>query len=446
MVVALYTIQPIGKATIWAILGGYLLLPVGTVIKIEMIPQFDKGSIPSLAAFAAVAFVLKRPLKIWNGFGLAEVLIVTLLVSPFITSLQNNDPVRIGDRYLAGLSAYEAGSVVIAQFIALIPFFLGRQLLRHEIDTKDILRALVVAGLAYSLPMLLEIRLSPQLHTWIYGYFPHMFAQQIREGGFRPVVFLGHGLLVAFLATTSFIAATALWRADTRIARLPPAGVTVYLGVILVACKTLGALVYGAVLMPLVRWVTPRTQVRIATLLVVIALGYPILRAADLVPTQSMIDLARSVDIDRAASLETRFTQEFELLQRASERFWFGWGRFGRSRIYNEYGGDITLSDGYWIVTMGQFGFIGFLAEFGLLVLTVIRARLALSLATAKEDRLFIAALTLIVAVNVVDLLPNATLGPWTWLLAGALLGRSEKLKVVRRAPRRLAVTSADAF
>jgi hypothetical protein len=282
------------------------------------------------------------------------------------------------------------------------------------------------------LPMLLEIRLSPQLHTWIYGYFPHMFAQQMREGGFRPVVFLGHGLLVAFLGMTSFVAAAALWRVSIPIARLRPAGVMVYLGIVLVLCKTLGALVYGMLLMPLVRWGSPRLQVRIASLLVVIAVGYPILRASDLVPTELMLELASGVSEERSSSLAMRFSQEHQLLMRASERFWFGWGRFGRSRIYDEYGSDKTLSDGYWIITMGQFGFAGFLVEFGLLALTVLRANSIFRLPMSKEDRLLLSALGMIVAIaiSIFALLPTATSRPWTWLVAGALLGRVERLKM----------------
>lgn len=430
VVIALYRTQPAGKATIWAILGGYLLLPVGTVIKIPMIPQFDKDSIPALTAFIAAMFVLRRPVRIWSGFGVPEMLIAGLLVRSVITSLLNDDYIQIGMLFLPGLGSYEAGSAIMAQFIILIPFFLGRQILRNAIDTKDILRALAVAGLVYSLPMLLEIRLSPQLHVWIYGYFPHEFSQQMRAGGFRPVVFLGHGLMVAFLAMTSFVAAAALWRVDVKIARFRPAGVTAYLGIVLFLCKTLGALVYGAVLMLLVRWASPRLQVRIASLLVIIAIGYPILRAGDLVPTEMMLELASLVSEERAGSLGTRFSQEHDLLVRASERFWFGWGRYGRSRIYDEYGSDKTQSDGHWVITMGQFGFVGFLVEFGLLALTVIRANSIFRRAMSREDRLLVSALALIVAISIFDLIPNATIRPWTWLVAGALMGQVEKLKL----------------
>ena len=48
--------------------------------------------------------------------------------------------------------------------------------------------------------MLVEVRLSPQINTWIYGFFQHDFIQMMRYGGFRPIVFLPHGLWVAFFA------------------------------------------------------------------------------------------------------------------------------------------------------------------------------------------------------------------------------------------------------
>jgi hypothetical protein len=229
---------------------------------------------------------------------------------------------------------------------------------------------------------------------------------------------------------TAAVAAAALWRTGERVAGVPSGLVTGYLGAVLVLCKSLGAFVYGAVLMPLVRFARPHLQVRIALVLVVIALLYPTLRAADLFPTRSFLDAAMSASADRAQSLEFRFENEDQLLARAWERFWFGWGRFGRNRIFDdESGEDVSVTDGRWIITMGQFGFIGFLGEFGLLALSVIAAASALKYAPSEQDRVHVAALALIVAINTVDLLPNSALSPWTWLLVGALLGRAEELR-----------------
>ena len=99
-------------------------------------------------------------------------------------------------------------------------------------------------------------------------------------------------------------------------------------------------------------------------------------------------------------------------------------------------GSDVSVTDGRWIITMGQFGFIGFLAEFGLLALAVVRAAQAAKFADDDEEQVLLAALALIVAINVVDLLPNASLSPWTWLLAGALLGQGGDATGRRRGSR----------
>jgi len=79
------------------------------------------------------------------------------------------------------------------------------------------------------------------------------------------------------------------------------------------------------------------------------------------------------MDEDRAQSLKYRLDNEQALLSRASERFLFGWDVFGRNRIYDEQTvRDMNVTDGQWIITIGQFGLVGFLLQFGLLALPVI--------------------------------------------------------------------------
>ena len=157
-------------------------------------PGFDKESIPNLAALIGCVVCTKRLPKFFRGLGAVELLFLLLLVGPFVTSTLNTDPVRAGAITLPGLGPYEALSVAVFQLIFILPFFLGRQFLRNSGDIVDILRILAIAGLAYSLPMLFEIRMSPQLSTWLYGYAPTGMVTAIRDGGFRPVVFLMNGL------------------------------------------------------------------------------------------------------------------------------------------------------------------------------------------------------------------------------------------------------------
>jgi hypothetical protein len=430
----LFQARPVGQAILWTILGAHLLLPVGASIKFAMVPAFDKSSIATLSALLGCFLAGRQPLRFAGGFKTPEVLILMLLVCPFITAELNSDPIAAGATRLPGTGDYDALSASVAQFIFFVPFLLGRQILRTPADNVEVLRVLVVAGLLYSVPMLFEVRMSPQLHTWIYGYFPHSFVQQMRDGGFRPIVFMGHGLTVAFFAMTTLVAGAAFWRTRARVYRFPAGAVTAYLGVVLLLCKSLGSLVYAAALVPLIRFATPRLQIRVAIVLVSIALLYPTLRAADLFPERFLVDMAASIGTERAQSLKFRFDQEQQLLAHAWQRFSFGWGRFGRNRVYDEDSGrDLSVTDGHWIITMGQYGFIGFLAEFGLLALPVFRAASALRYAHTLHDQVFLAALALILAINVVDLLPNASLTPFTWLLAGTLLGRTEALRAAAR-------------
>src|SRR5262245_40786420 len=82
----LYQTRPLNQATLWTIFGGGLLLPIGAAIKFEMVPPFDKVSIPTLAALIGCMVVARRPVRLWYGFGLPELLLLACLTVPFITS------------------------------------------------------------------------------------------------------------------------------------------------------------------------------------------------------------------------------------------------------------------------------------------------------------------------------------------------------------------------
>ena len=92
----LYKTRPVGLATIWTILGAHLLLSNGAVIKFQGIPAFDKISIPCLAALVGCILITRRPLRIWSGFGLTEVLLAIYVVGPFVTTELNTDVISIG--------------------------------------------------------------------------------------------------------------------------------------------------------------------------------------------------------------------------------------------------------------------------------------------------------------------------------------------------------------
>jgi hypothetical protein len=190
------------------------------------------------------------------------------------------------------------------------------------------------------------------------------------------------------------------------------------------------------VLAPLIRLTKPRLQMRVAAVLATFALAYPLARMSDLVPTKALLDWSASYSADREESLGFRFAQEGQLLERASQRFIFGWGGYSRGHIYDiESGKDTSVTDGIWIITLGSWGLVGFIALFGLLTIPIFRAATALRFVESARDSVFLAALTLILAINAIDLLPNSPLTPWTWLICGSLLGRAEALRAAVRHP-----------
>jgi hypothetical protein len=430
----LYKSRPVGLATIWTIIGAQLLLPEGAAIKFQGVPAFDKMSIPNVAALIGCILVTRRALRFWNGFGLPEVLLFMSLVSPFVTAELNTDTIYIANRVLTAETNYDALSAIVRQFIFLLPFFIGRQLLKSTAGNLEILHVLVIAGLLYSFPILFELRMGPQLSQLIYGYQASNISQFFRDGGYRPAVFMVHPLTLSLFIMTSTVAAATFWRTQIRVTRLAPTVITAYLSGILLLCKSLGAILYGATLLPLVRWTKPRFQLRVALVLVAISLLYPALRFTNIFPTNFLYETAELISQERALSLKTRFDQEQQLLDRATQRFMFGWGRWGRSRLYDANSGeDISITDGGWIVVLGSWGLFGFVAQFGLITIPVVRAASALRYAKSEDNKVFLAALALILAISVVDLLPNSSLSPWTLLLAGALLGRTEALRATAR-------------
>src|ERR1700733_4674618 len=74
------------------------------------------------------------------------------------------------------------------------------------------------------------------------------------------------------------------------------------------------------------------------------------------------------------------------------------------------------------------YGLLGFVAQFGLLTLPIFKSRNAIKKLQDPSDRLLLSALALLVSITIVEQLPNDSISPWSWLLAGALLGRIEKI------------------
>lgn len=484
--VILFRTMPLSRALIWTMLGGYLFLPTRPVIDLPTLPAIDKALVPCLAALIGCwVMAAKRPMRVsalpaapaapvgrYSRFGPAlreaavaegagterlqqrgdparpraavQVMSTTVvfaiaalaLFGAVLTTLTNGDPVPAGPFWLPAMRAYDLGAMVMGLAVTLIPFFLARRFLATVEGQRGLLMAFAIGGLLYAPLMLIEVRMSPQLNVWLYGFFPHSFAQHVRNGGFRPIVFLEHGLWVGIFMAMAILSALALWRVTPRgqrpMLRLRWLILALGLLVVLVLAKSLGALMITLALAPVVLWGGRRVAVVAAVTLAAIVLIYPMLRGSGLAPTDSILSFANMISADRAGSFEFRLQNEDVLLARAQERALFGWGMWGRGLIYDEWGNRTSVSDGTWIIIMGSFGWVGYLAQFGLLCAPI----LMLMRRKAGQVPIETVLLALVLSANLVDLIPNATLEPITWMLAGAVAGALRQPVAVRAAGR----------
>lgn len=425
LTLVLFSSQPPYRAAFLSLLIGALVLPVDYGWALPGVTILDKATIPLLASIAACLFMASSEFRHLRLRGGTLVLLVALVVGPFMTAFTNSDPYAVGGIVLSPLSTWDGvGIFRELAFPLIFPFLFGRMLVREVPQLDRLLRAFVAALLIYSIPMLFEIRMSPQLHTTVYGYFPHSFVQQARAGGYRPVVFVGHGLPLAIITSFAVLASAMLWRRGRRIRRLPPAFVTSSLGGMVVLCKTMSAMVYAGVGTAVIFFCSPKTQVRIAVVIAGIVLAYPILRSFDLFPTAVLTQMSGSASEDRSDSLAFRFENEDRLLAHARERWLFGWGGYGRNRVIDDEGHDTSVTDGLWIILFGQVGALGFLSVFGLMMLPIFRCGRALRHLSSASDRQLLASFALLVALNWADSLPNALSGGTLMVfLTGAFAG-----------------------
>lgn len=427
---------PVEKALIWTILAGYLFLPEPPAgFDFPLLPAFDKHSIPALTAFILCFFLYSDRGSILPETMSARLVLAVFVFSPMFTVLTNGEPVFFGRVGIRGLGTTDMIALCMLQFLTAIPFLLARQFLTNADSQKEIMKIFVFAGLAYSILMLAEIRLSPQLNLWVYGYFQHIFGQTVRFGGYRPVVFLYHGLWVALFAMTVVVAALAIAKAESGKVKLRAYLATAYMLTVLVMSKSLGSLIFVAFLVPVVFLFNRNMQIRIAAGIGLVAVAYPILKGAGLIPIQWMLDQAAAIDPDRMASLKFRFDNEDILMERAMLKPLFGWGSWGRNHIFDPVSGIIlTVTDGRWIIAIGVYGWVGFIAEFGLLTLPIFLIWYEARPKFGAEVTPYAGAIALLLAINVLDMIPNATLTPLTWLFSGALLGYAEALRAKRLA------------
>ncbi len=397
-------------ATFWTIVGGYLFLPVKTEIDFPMIPAFDKESIPAITAFICIFLVKKKYITLLPKQKIAKCFVILISLTPFFTVVNNSEEVFNGLYMIQGMSLYDSISVIMRQYILLLPFIIATQIVKSENDLLKLTKLFVISGLIYSLIILWEVKMSPQLHTDIYGFFPHSFIQQVRYDGYRPMGFLGHGLVVGIYMMVCFALTCALWKKNERVIKsVPTSFIMFYLLFILLICKATAAFLLGVVILLLVFLNQIKLQKFIIISSLTLILLYPTMCLLNIFPHNELIDFFMSFDPARAQSLDFRFFHESLLIEHAQIKFWHGWGSWGRNRLAE------SVTDSYWIIVFGQYGAIGFYSIFGLACYSILAS-------IHKNKSNFVSAIIITMCFLMIDQLVNSSVSTWVWLLFGSVL------------------------
>jgi hypothetical protein len=270
------------------------------------------------------------------------------------------------------------------------------------------------------------------LHENLYGFLPRTdWSQNLRLGGYRPTVFMGHGLVVGFFMFLCTTAAVALHKAGKRKlwGSVPMSFVVGYMFLMLVLVKATAALLYAAAGFALIRYVSPKTQLRVYVFLALIVVSYPFSRLTDIFPTQGLLSAAGTFGADRAQSMQFRFDNEDILVLKGGERPIFGWGGFARERVYDaDTGKDLTVQDGAWISLFGSHGVLGFACYYLILLMPIFATGRRFRRVRDPVERTLLTSLCFIVVICGVNTLPNMSLPNLQFFFAAALATLLEEL------------------
>ncbi len=439
VVLALFATMGPTRAVVVSLVAGWLFLPVAGYA-LPGLPDYTKITATSLSLLAGILLFDSRRISRIPRHWMVLPGIVWVLMS-CVSAILN------------GFGPYDAASTMFVQFLRWgVPFMVGLMYFGSRDGMERLAIGLVAGALAYLPLVLYELRMAPVLHHVVFGFTQHQFVQTVRWGGWRPMVFLDHGLALALWYSCAAAAATtfALYRPEVRIFGIPVRWVAVGVIFTSVACKSLGALVMMAgamLLVPIARTRWFRPAIVGCVLIVPVYLGARIFLDWRMEPVISVVGLVAGES--RAESLETRIRSEAAFSEHAKGRILVGWSGWGRMRDLDESVQGTVITDSLWILAFGQYGLIGLAAFFGMFLVGCLRSS-RLVAEVPRSDRSGLAGVVgciLVTLIVVGDSLFNAMPNPvWTAAAGGltAFAANSWRASLVTRAAGAAVVRSID--
>ncbi|ERN42130.1 hypothetical protein KR51_00012200 [Rubidibacter lacunae KORDI 51-2] len=434
VVLYLFTRLPLQRAVVFSFVAAWLFLPVAGY-RIAGLPDLTKTGVTVCGVFLAMLLFDTQRLSRFSPSWLDAPMLLWC-ICPLLSSVNN------------GLGLYDGMTSSLTQTVTWgLPYFLGRLYLGNLYGLYQLALGICVGGILYVPLCLYEARMSPQLHGMLYGFHQHSFAHTMRYGGWRPVVFMQHGLEVGLWMMAATFIGFWLWRSGvlTKIYNIDMSWLVASLVLTTILVKSTGAyalLALGLLLM----WSGKRMQTSLPILLVSTGICFYLVTntVVDAPGYQNQIVTSlNSIGVSeaRVGSIEFRFDNEKLLADKARQRLLFGWGGWGRSRVYDKFGRNVSTTDSLWIIAFGESGLVGLASLTATMLLPPL---LYFSLRYRKKawERPEFApasAVALILVLYTIDCLLNAMVNPIFILANGALAGlvlQGPQLPIAPRSPK----------
>lgn len=417
LILALFAVLKPHRAAIAGFLLAWMFLPWHVYV-FTGIPNYSRTSATCLGVLLGI-LIFDRPVLKTFRFKPVDLPILGVCVVPFFTSVAN------------GLGAYDGLSALLDKTLLWgVPWFIGRLYLSKPEHMRDMVLGICIGGLIYIPFVVYEFIMSPRLHRMVYGFHAHLFAQAKRGTGYRPVVFMQHGLMTAMWLMSATFCGFVLAVSGYFRERYPKQQTLWYGGVAALLITTVlnrsaGAffLLFLAIgIFSAARALRQRGPMLIT---IVIALLYMSTRATGLWDGQNLIDQAEQMtDAERAGSLEFRIHMETILIEHALDRPLLGWGRWRRSFVTDDDGRIISVPDGLWVLVLGQEGLLGLLfTTLTLVVPILVFLKQAPPATWSRPGNIALMALPILLGIYLVDNLLNNMFNPAFLLTAGGLAG-----------------------
>lgn len=404
-----------------AVIAGFLLAWM-------FLPQYDYKlpGLPNYSKIAAASYGILLGTYVSNReafrrvrFHPLDLPMVLWCVSSFLSSVSN------------GLGAWDGFSAMLGKITMWgIPYYIGRLYFGNVEALRDLCTGMFLGALIYVPFCLYEVAMSPRLHRIVYGWHPHNFGQTKRGGGWRPQVFMAHGLMNAMWMGGGALAGLRLYASKAFGKRLPVIPLSSLLAVVTVVvtfvlCKSMGSMLLMVLGLVAILFATITRKSWLLLFILLYPPFYMVTRGTGLWDAENLLDVVRThTSNERSGSLEFRIKNENILAERARERMVFGWAGWKRAWVRDAAGETISVPDGLWIIAYGQNGVFGLTALTLTLLLPQVFFLRRFPLATWREPAVaMLAPLPVLLGLFMIDNLLNDMFNPVMLLVAGGLTG-----------------------